>query len=85
MLKDKLARVCVCEQVNGHHADVAGSGGQPDHTGGGASHPGGAEGPTRTDRTAQDHPLLPLPQGALHRTQVSRCSHRATSQSETPP
>lgn len=63
--------VCVCEQVNGHHADLAGSGGQSDHSGGGAADSGGAEGPPREDGAAQDHPLLPLPQRALHCTKVT--------------
>lgn len=61
----------VCPQVDGHHADPAGSGGQSDMSGGGAANSGGAEGPQREDGAAQDYPLLPLPQRALHRTKVT--------------
>lgn len=63
--------MCVCAQVNGNHGDVAGSGGQSDVSGGGAEDSGGAEGPQREEGTPQDGPLVPLPQGALHCTQVT--------------
>lgn len=65
--------VCVCAQVDGHHGDLAGSGGQPDSSGGGAANSGGAEGPQREEGTAQDRPLLPLPQRALYCTKVANC------------
>lgn len=63
----------MCAQVDGHHGDLAGSGGQPDRPGGGAANSGGAEGPQREEGTAQDCPLLPLPQRALHSAKVTRC------------
>lgn len=64
-------RVCVCAQVDGHHADPAGSGGQSDVSGGGAADSGGAAGPQRDKGTQEDDPLLPLPEGAVHRAQVT--------------
>ena len=63
--------VCVlCAQVDRHYGDVAGSGGQSDGSGGRAAFPGGAEGPQGQEGTTQDRALLPLPQGAVHCTQV---------------
>lgn len=63
--------VCVCGQVDGHHAHLAESGGRPDSSGGGAADPGGAEGPPGEEGTPQDCPLLPLPERALHCAKVT--------------
>ncbi len=66
--------MCVCVQADGHHGDLAGSGGESDFSGGGAANSGGAEGPQGEEGTAQDRPLLPLPQRALHGSKVAHCS-----------
>lgn len=65
---------CSCSQVDGHHARLAGPGGESDISGGGAANSGGAEGPQGEEGTAEDCPLLPLPQRAVQGTQVTKFS-----------
>lgn len=63
--------LCVCAQVDGHHGDPAGSGGQSYISGGGAANSGGVEGPQREEGAPQDCALVPLPQRALHCSKVT--------------
>ena len=57
-------------QADGHHRCSPDPGGGSLWAGGEAALPGTAPGPEGEERTTQDHPLLPLSQGAVHCPQV---------------
>ena len=58
------------DQLNRDHWDFAEPGGVSLRAGGAASLHGAAPSQEGEEGTTQDHPLLPLPEGALHSTQV---------------
>ncbi len=57
-------------QVDGDHRDFAEPGGVSLRAGGAASLHGAAPSQEGEEGATQDHPLFPLPEGALHSTQV---------------
>lgn len=57
-------------QVNGDYWDFAEPGGVSVRAGGATSLHGATAGQEGEERATQDHPLIPLPEGALHSTQV---------------